>query len=262
MASNHATLLEDVFIYRLAYYMTAAQLEAFLTVVQQETDACGKDVDGHCLGLALQAETFRQAERVDDALEIVQAGLALEHQLSPQGKKNSALQYLLLVNAYANCTKGNMPAAQAALTKLDTLPSHLFKWPVEVKARYLRQLVGMEMEESYIHLRVAPHARTKIIIEVPPGALRIEWDWVLEAHTINFMAFFKPEGHSNPTELQCHGQHHCDMGPYEGGLDVNGPGSVTIIFDNSFSIFRTKDLKCRIQPGGLEFTQSNNIRSR
>jgi len=243
-----------IFVHRLAYRMPDAQLVAFIAEVQNELAMCGEDAEQQCMGLAIQAEASRQAERFDEAQRYAEECLALEPKLSKEAIKGSALHYGRYVSAYAHTMKGNVAAAQEALTRLDALPDHSYRWEIEIKANHLRQHIGMELQDSYMVVKVAASRASKVVVDVPEDAGRVEWDWVIEAHTVDFVASFVPAGSAEPVELQRIEKHGCEMGPAEGSFEATGPGTLTLAFDNSFSYLRSKMVKCRVQPKGLQVT--------
>lgn len=248
-----------VVVYRAVYHMSSCEIEAYLAVVRKEIEACNGDPDNHCLGIAIHAEALRQAERWDEALCMASEGLSLELQLSNTGRHNGALQYLQLVAAYAHFMKGNTVAAKDALTKLDALPAqHAFLGPVAFKAAYLRQSIGMEMKESYLQVDVSPRQKARIIVKMPVGieGELVQWDWTLNDYSVNFLAIFTPaERPSEPIEVQRVEQHPASAGPIEGNFQVPSPGTLELIFDNKFSMLRSKTLQCRILPNSLDVTQ-------
>merc|ERR1712080_315549 len=88
--------------------------------------------------------------------------------------------------------------------------------------------IGMEMQSIYTEINVGASRKTKLIVEILAETEKVEWDWVIEAHTINFAAVFQAVGSSEPIFLQRHEQHSSDMGPGEGSLEVTGPGTLTL----------------------------------
>lgn len=187
-------------------------------------------------------------------------GLSFEPLVSRPGRLNGALQFLRLVEAFAHSMKGNNTAAQEALTKLDALPDkHVFQWPIRCKAEYLRKLVGMEIKESYVQVDVPARQKAKIFVKIPADSdhVVVEWDWALKDFSINFLALFTSCGSTSTQSVQSIDQHQAGAGPVEGKFEVSEPGTLELIFDNSFSMLRSKTVHCRVQPSSLEVTQES-----
>jgi len=236
--------------------MTPEAASEFLIMVQKETEACGDNPDLRCVGLFIQAEAIRQNECWVEALRLAKEGIELGPQLSPKGRKTGAKQFCQLISAYGYHAIGNPSAAREALAKLDTMGNdYFFHKQVEFKATHLKRLVGAEFKDSYTTITVANRSKVRMVLDVPAGIEVVEWDWVLAEFTISFTATFYEEGKSNGNEIQKVAQHSSDNGPIVGNLEVKGPGSLELIFDNTFSILRSKTVECRLQPTGLVVKQ-------
>merc|ERR1712137_166503 len=106
--------------------------------------------------------------------------------------------------------------------------------------------LGAEFSDTYISLSVPARRLAKLVADIPEGGLQLDWDFVLEEHTINFTAVFLTG------ESQCQvEQHNSENGPHVGSWVTSGPGRLELIFDNSFSRMRGKNLQCRLQPTNL-----------
>jgi len=258
-------------VYRGVNFMRPEQADTFCKMVQRETDACrgadGKeeDVDGVLLGLFVQAEARRQCESWDEALRLAGEGLGLADRVSPAGRRSGSLQYCQLISAWAHYAQGRPAAAKEALAKLDGLGSDsAFSKQVDFKATHLRRLVGAELKDSYAEVAVGGRSKARLVVAVPADAGSVEWDWVLQDFSINFMARFISDDASAdasvvPTELQRTEQHTADKGPVVGSFEAPGAGRLELIFDNSFSLLRGKTVQCRVQPSSLAVVRDDEF---
>jgi len=237
-------------VYRAAHFMPPEQISRFIAMVREEIDACGSDPDAHAEGLLVLAEISRQTEDWDETFRLAAEGLDLEPRLSTRGKKTGVRQFLLLGSAYAHYAQGSPSCAKDVLAKLDCLGNdYFFHRNVEFKATNLRCLLGVEFSDTYISLSVPARRLAKLVADIPEGGLQLDWDFVLEDHTINFTAVFLTE--ESQCQIEQVEQHNSENGPHVGSWVTSGPGRLELIFDNSFSLVRGKTVQCRLQPTNL-----------
>eukprot|EP00927_Polykrikos_kofoidii_P034265 TRINITY_DN29097_c0_g1_i1.p1 TRINITY_DN29097_c0_g1~~TRINITY_DN29097_c0_g1_i1.p1 ORF type:complete len:750 (-),score=151.15 TRINITY_DN29097_c0_g1_i1:66-2258(-) len=248
--------------WRAGNFMTTEQSEAFVALIETETEACGMDLDDRCLGLFVQAEAMRQMESWDEALRLSTQVLDLASQLSARGRKTGAVHFSLLIKAYAHYAKGNAAAAKEALERLDALRgSYEFEKNVEFKATHLRRLVGLHFVDNFQEVSVASRSRIRFVVDVPEDAGKVSWTCILEDFSITFIASFTPSGsEGRPSiELKKLEHHQASSGPIDGSMDVAEPGRLELIFDNTFSMLRGKKLQVQLLPRGLACTKDDRF---
>merc|ERR1712137_351931 len=113
--------------------------------------------------------------------------------------------------------------------------------------------LGAEFSDTYISLSVPARRLAKLVADIPEGGLLLDWDFVLEEHTINFTAVFLT-GESQ-CQIEQVEQHNSENGPHVGSWVTSGPGRLELIFDNSFSLMRGKTVLCRLQPTNLKLAE-------
>merc|ERR1712110_99813 len=95
-----------------------------------EAAAAGDDADAQLFYIFLLAETMRQMERWDEALELFNEYMRLLPKTSSSKRhaktKADSQLFMYLVAAYANYAKGKATAAQDALSKLEKLRKDSF----------------------------------------------------------------------------------------------------------------------------------------
>jgi len=240
--------------------MSPEAAKQFVGMLQAETDLCGDDVDARCFGICMQAESMRQMESWDEALQLVKEGTSLGPSLSAKGKKLGSLHFLYMVEGFAHYAKGNLTAAQEALIKLDAQGKDAwFVKSVQFKATYLRELLGVGFKDTYREIDVRARSKARLLVEVDADVETVEWDWCVKDKTIDFAAYFiksaegYPEG--EPVEVQRVVQHEATSGPLEFSYNVPGPGRLELTFDNSFSMMTGKSIQCRVQPDSLSVVE-------
>lgn len=252
--------LKITLLYRGANFMSLDDANKFLSMLKEETDLCGDDVEARCLGIALQAESLRQMESWDEALEMVSRGVALEPQMSGASKKEGSLHYLQMVSAYAHYSKGNLTAAQEALRKLDALgTAGLFAKAIDFKATYLKECLGMQFQDAYRECAVGARSRSRLLVDIDKDVETVSCDWVLKDKTISFRAVFQPSDESDSIVVESAEQYEANSGPFEFTFDVPAPGRLELVFDNTFSYMTGKSIQIRVQPDSLPVTEENKI---
>lgn len=255
-------------VYRAVCFMQPEHVRDFRVMVQAEVDSCGDDVDSRCMGLFVLAEAMRQCEQWDEALKYCEQCLALGDQLSPEGRKGGSQQFCRLVGAYAYFAKGSPGESKEELTRLDALGcEHMWHREIEFKATHLRRLVGAEFQEAYRELVVGARSRTRLVVVIPPGLESVEWDWIVDDHSINFTALLHTDAlakrefvEETAEVLQSAKQHRGENGPCLGSCPVlEKTGRLELIFDNSFSMMRSKTVQCRVQPTCLKVELEENV---
>lgn len=248
-------------IHRAVHFMKPDQARDFAVMLKAETDACEDDVDSRCVGLFIQAEAMRQSESWDEALRLSTECRELAPQLSAEGRKNGSLQFCVLVAAYAHFAKGRLGEAKEALEQLNALGSdHAWQREIEFKATHLRHVVGAQFHDEYVEVTVGARSMVRLVVEIPTGCESVEWDWVLSEYTVNFTSFLQrvDQGDAPPIELQREMQYRAEYGPCMGKCpEPVGPGRLELVFDNSFSLLRSKTVQCRVQPGSLRVVRDD-----
>eukprot|EP00929_Paragymnodinium_shiwhaense_P069630 TRINITY_DN35112_c0_g1_i1.p1 TRINITY_DN35112_c0_g1~~TRINITY_DN35112_c0_g1_i1.p1 ORF type:complete len:678 (-),score=190.08 TRINITY_DN35112_c0_g1_i1:23-2056(-) len=245
-------LLQKVcMIYRGVHFMSDDMRQRLLDVLQSEAARCKDDVEGRSLAVMIQAEAMRQMERWTEALEYVEDVRQMSPDLTKKARDSGCLQVVELVAAYAHHARGNVAGARDAIARLDGLGSdHFFKRAVDFKATHLKRLIGMTLQDEYIEINVSARDAQKLTAEVPDGDHHIEWDIMLDEYSIS--GSFRFVGESTSQELAKWEKHQADAGPMYGDAQLKGPGTLLLVFDNSFSMLRSKTLHCRLQPSSFK----------
>jgi len=244
-------------VHRAVDFMTTKKAQEFVRMIRAELDACHDDTDWRCIGHFILAEALRQTEQWDEALQTCSSGLSLSPCISERAKTSGCVHFLHLTAAYAHHAMGAPSAAKDKLTKLAALSNaHFFQKAIDFKATHLQRLVGIEMEEQYKEIVVPARNRVRFAIAVPAGVEAVKWDWALAEYTLSFVATFQPQTPgANRFRVQDVDQHSAEKGPWSGILEAAHPGLLELVFDNSFSVLRSKDVRYRIQPAGLQVQQ-------
>lgn len=251
---------------RGAQFMSDEQLQKFLALVDSETEAAAakNDADAQAMGLGVRAEALRQSESWDDAIKAASECLALAPSLSNDVRCTGILQFSQLAIAYAQYGKGQPGAAKDALMQLDALGKDvLWKTQVDFKAQHLKQLIGVELQDSYTEVVVGARSKAKLVVDLPEGIALVEWDWVVAEHNISFEAGFFPAGASADSStvlLQTVAKHESDAGPCVGSFEPPGPGKLELVWDNTFSKLRSKKVQCRVQPDSLKAVRDQSFK--
>eukprot|EP00928_Gymnodinium_smaydae_P097958 TRINITY_DN899_c0_g1_i7.p1 TRINITY_DN899_c0_g1~~TRINITY_DN899_c0_g1_i7.p1 ORF type:complete len:852 (-),score=243.47 TRINITY_DN899_c0_g1_i7:226-2715(-) len=103
-------------------------------------------------------------------------------------------------------------------------------------------------------VKVPAGRTTSLTVRVPEGVKNVKWDWTLSNKTVDFVASFWEEGSDPqaPMKLQSLTRHPASNGPVAGEFAPTGPGRLELVFDNSFSVLRSKKIHVRIEPVTLE----------
>eukprot|EP00928_Gymnodinium_smaydae_P029649 TRINITY_DN22273_c0_g1_i1.p1 TRINITY_DN22273_c0_g1~~TRINITY_DN22273_c0_g1_i1.p1 ORF type:complete len:736 (-),score=151.73 TRINITY_DN22273_c0_g1_i1:144-2351(-) len=255
-------------LYRGVNFMDSSRSAEFLRLVEEETAMASEDANCRCMGLCIQAEAMRQQENWDDALRFALEGISLASELSEAGLASGSLQFCQLVVAYAYLGKGNREAARLAVQRLETLQSeHAFRKQVEFKGAHLSKLLGVETDttedDGYFDIEVGAGQTASLLVDVPEGIGQTQWCCLLQDYTVDFVASFRrtsPDDAVNGDgthEVQRVSQHEASMGPISGELRKTGPGVLELVFDNKFSYFRSKYIRCRVDPVGLHVRRAD-----
>jgi len=249
-------LMKVCCIYRAIIFMKDEEVTEFLAKVKVRMEARTDDVDTQCIGLFIQAEALRQAERWDEAMRTCSDGLALQPRISDRSRKLGALHFFHLVRAFAQYAKGKASLAQVELQKLQSLGGqHFFQRNTEFKATYLSQLLGTELEDSAKEVAVSVAARrsAKLVVEVPEGVEEVEYDFTLADFTVGVLATYRTLGSNSEQvqELHREDQRKAEAGPYCGSFQPAAPGVLELTFDNTFSMLRGKNLRVHVHPQTL-----------
>lgn len=241
-------------LYRGGGFMSPEEHGHFMSLLREETLACGSDVDNRVLCLSVQAEAMRQSEDWEEVLRIAEEGLALEAQVSSSGRRTGALLFLCLNKAFAHLGKGDLIATKTALSDLRSMKddARLFRKQVSFRTTHLERVVGMEWEDAYTELSVPARAMSRLVVTLPEE-VAVGWDWVLSEHTINFTAVFR-DVDGNASTLSAVAEHPAGDA-CTGRFDVLGPGMLELMFDNSHSLLRSKTVQYRVEPKGLALSQ-------
>lgn len=239
--------------HRSTLFMPPAKVEAFVALLREASARCRGNADEECRCLFLEAEVLRQNSDFKAALEVCERGLAMKPALGQPALKGGYIPFMHFVSASCFYYTGDLTAAKESLKKLDaSSKDHDLYKSVSFKAAQLNRRLGVGLKDAYLEVAVGARKKICLTAQVPSSTSTVTWDFVLEEYTINLVARFQPDNDETVVELQRLENYAAASGPASGSYDLNGAGgTLTLTFDNTFSMLRGKQLLCRLQPDEL-----------
>lgn len=196
---------------------------------------------------SLLADAYRQLDDADSALRTCDEALA---GVDGKSHSNGAVPLLLYTKARIQADRGNVTVATDALRRLRALPKD-YPQHDALSARVLKleKQVGVRASSACTEVKVPARKIESVELRVPadvPGEVR--WDFMLEDRDIGFSASFRPQDVAEWTELQREARWEATDGPLSGTMRPEGPGTLRLEFDNTFSWVRGKVISYQVDP--------------
>mmetsp|Transcript_24103 Transcript_24103/g.54954 ORF Transcript_24103/g.54954 Transcript_24103/m.54954 type:complete len:639 (+) Transcript_24103:80-1996(+) len=223
---------------RVVNFMTPEQLKDLAGRVAEAT--IGGSPSQQVAAYYVRAECYEYAGDRDTAMQIATEGLALESTVTCDRAWEGGFDGLHWVAAKIHACRTEIPQATAHLDKI-TRGSIVLSF----RATQLKKHMGAQFEDLY--RAVAVGAGATVIEDIPVKEARtVEWDFMLEGYSVDFRVVWVKES-GEETEVEAMSRREFENGPVAGSYDAPGPGTLRLIFDNSFSYFRGKSLNLRTE---------------
>jgi len=204
-------------------------------------------------------EILSQKKDTVGVMKAYQDGIGLKDDLSKEGKELGAIPVMHYLAAQFHHLSGDLGAAKFYLNKVKQCgTNYKFHALLMLKIVVLERSLGIEIEHDFEKVEI-PSGKTKSLVIDIPREIEVpfvNWFWLVKKHTVNFEAKFFPANGDAEIELQSieHRQANEDDDMTAGELSTEGLGAGRLIlkWDNTFSILRSKSVKYRISPPGLE----------
>eukprot|EP00511_Aplanochytrium_stocchinoi_P000653 CAMPEP_0204825048 /NCGR_PEP_ID=MMETSP1346-20131115/3021_1 /ASSEMBLY_ACC=CAM_ASM_000771 /TAXON_ID=215587 /ORGANISM="Aplanochytrium stocchinoi, Strain GSBS06" /LENGTH=668 /DNA_ID=CAMNT_0051952541 /DNA_START=1 /DNA_END=2007 /DNA_ORIENTATION=+ len=272
---------------RCTWFMTPVALEALRKKVldeMQERQQQGMLTKGDSLRAEMCfVEMYTQMDKVSDALATANKALQMESDLTNTEKSFGAIPMILYYIAKIQQERGNLVEAKETLKKLKKYGTkYELADLIYLKLIVLSQQIGFDFERDYEHINVAAGYKKVVIIAVEKGSNTeddtgtettessadvgddnekgnspavIEWAWFVEKHTVGFRAEFHPSDTSKSTVIiqttskaETEGKFH--IGEFRPEAETRG--KIHLVWDNTFSRLRSKDIQYRVSPAHLK----------
>ncbi|KAL6051972.1 CRAL-TRIO domain-containing protein [Balamuthia mandrillaris] len=111
---------------------------------------------------------------------------------------------------------------------------------------------GVEREEDGtnrlpIQVVVGRKAVHEVVVNVEASNLNLTWEFSTVDNDISFGVFGQEEGQKNRTEIVPLKRHASHVEPVQGSIAIDRPGRYVLVWDNSFSLWKKKQLTYQIQ---------------
>jgi hypothetical protein len=215
-------------------------------------------IRAHCIAAAV----LLQGKRYEDCAKKCEAGFAFKDHLTTEGQAVGSVPWLWYLTAQVHESKGEIARAEGALKEVEKFGKDYEFYPMlSFKVAMVEKRLGLTAAEVYSEVCVASGKAEELRFIVDPKYNPIvTWDFSVADYTIDFRARFEPPS-GEPVEVAVAMQHAAESPAYEGRFipeehGIVEKGILVLTFDNSFSYWRSKTVRWRLDGAVLESEQA------